>query len=58
MLGPRGLRAQKAIKGFQDRSWAAQNTDRPSRLLCACRRHPRCRAAEKDDELAPSHGLS
>src|ERR1700735_5341702 len=36
----------------------SQNTDHPSRLLRACRRHPRCRAAQKGDELAPYHGPS
>jgi hypothetical protein len=35
-----------------------QNTDHPPRFLRACRRHPRCRAAQKADELAPSHGPS
>jgi predicted ATPase len=40
------------------RGTAAKKTNHPSRLLSACRRHPRCRAAEKGDELAPSHGRS
>jgi hypothetical protein len=44
--------------GERIRGTAVQNTDHPSRLLRACRRHPRCRAAEKGDELAPSHGPS
>src|SRR6202167_540796 len=43
---------------IQIRIEAGQNTDHPSRLLRACRRHPRCRAAQKGDELAPSHGPS
>src|SRR4029077_6659800 len=37
---------------------AAQKTDYSSRLLRACLRHPRCRATQKADELAPSHGRS
>ena len=44
------------VPGNTYRGHATQNTDHPSRLLRACRRHPRCRAAEKGDELAPSHG--
>src|SRR5262249_18060028 len=27
-------------------------------LLCACRERPGCRAAEKRDELAPSHSMT
>src|SRR5262249_41684715 len=40
------------------RGRAAQKPDHPSRLLRACQRRPRCRAAEKGDELAPSHSIT
>src|ERR1700733_12133335 len=43
---------------IQIRIEASQNTDHPSRLLRACRRHRRYRAAQKGDELTPSHGPS
>jgi hypothetical protein len=32
-----------------------QNTNHPPRFLLTCRRHPRSRAAQKADELPPSH---
>ena len=44
------------VSGNISKTKTTQNTDHPLRLLRACRRHPRCRAAQKGDELAPSHG--
>ena len=48
MLGPRGLRAQKAIKGFQDRRERRETKARPARKDNRARRAKQVLQARRD----------